>query len=83
MTLRVTPIDDNTNMTNNERKPMVIKNKTIQVTETKTRKISMWQDKDSPWGMMYCIGYIHDEYGIMTVYNRGQKKYIEKIWKNM
>ena len=76
-------MDDNSNMTNNEGKPMVIKNKTIQVTETKTRKISMWQDKDSPWGMMYCIGYIHDEYGIMTVYNRGQQKYIEKIWKNM
>ena len=68
---------------NNKGKEMVIKNKTIQVTETKTRKISMWQDKDSPWGMMYCIGYIHDEYGIMTVYHRGQQKYIERIWKKM
>jgi hypothetical protein len=75
-------MDDNIYMTNNnEGKEMVIKSKTIQVTETRTRKISMWQDKDSPWGMMYCIGYIHDRLGIMMVYRRGQKKYIEKMWK--
>jgi len=56
---------------------MIIKEKTIKVTANRKRWISMWRNKDGE----YCIGYLHYN-GLRAVYRKGQRKYIERMWRN-
>ena len=64
---------------------MIIKEKTIQVTDyidngkTINRKqwISMWINANG----QYCIGRIGFG-GMRIAWRKGQKKYIERMWKN-
>ena len=56
---------------------MVLKEKTIRVEDNRKLWISMWvNDKGH-----YCIGRIHTN-GTRAVYRKGQKNYIEKMWRN-
>ena len=66
-------------------KQMIIKEKTIKVTDyidngkTINRKqwITMWVNEDG----QYCIGRIGFG-GMRIAYRKGQKNYIEKMWRN-
>ena len=60
----------------------IIKRKRMKVTDTRTREISMWTQIDRLSAKrLHCIGCLHDDLGILTIYHRGKEKYIEKIWK--
>ena len=56
---------------------MILKEKTIRISDTKKRWVSMWVNLDG----VYCIGCIHKD-GTRAVYRKGQKDYIKRIWEN-
>ena len=80
MTRLVTSVADNMYMRENKtpkEKKMIIKEKTIRISDTKKRWISMCRNEDGT----YCIGYIHKD-GTFATYRKGQKNYIERVWSN-
>ena len=56
---------------------MIIKEKTIRISDTKKRWISMCRNEDGT----NCIGYIHKD-GTFATYRKGQKNYIARVWSN-
>ena len=74
MTRLVTSVTDNTYR---KEKQMIIKEKTIRISDTKKRWVSLWGNQDG----VYCIGCIHKD-GTRAVYRKGQKSYIKRIWEN-
>ncbi len=74
MTKLVTSVTDNTYR---KEKKMIIKEKTIRVEDNRKLWISMWVNEDG----QYCIGRIGFG-GMRIAYRKGQKNYIEKMWRN-
>ena len=74
MTRLVTSVTDKTYR---KEKQMILKEKTIRISDTKKRWVSMWVNQDG----VYCIGCIHKD-GTRAVYRKGQKSYIKRIWEN-
>lgn len=54
----------------------ILKTKTINVTGTTTRELSMWINESGK----HCIGYIHPS-GTRVVYDSGTKTRIGQMWK--
>ena len=56
---------------------MIIKEKTIKVTDNRKLWLSMWRNENG----QYCIGR-SGVGGMRIAYRKGQKNYIERMWEN-